>query len=395
MEFNIDAMTNRIMQWSNVNSGSFNVHGLERMSGLINQAFSELNAEQNNVTLHPFEVLNALGEIDTLRLGPLLSYRKRPEAPLQILLVAHMDTVFDLNHPFQTCYRKDTNTLIGPGVADMKGGICIMLEALKAFETLPSAENLGWEVLINPDEEIGSPGSAPFLAESAKRNHLGLIFEPAMDIEGTLAAERKGSAKFTILVKGRAAHAGRDFHLGRNAIVALTHVLKSIDALNGKREGLTINIGYIAGGGAVNIVPALALARLDIRYQVPEDGAWIQEQLEKLIQKAHEQEGFTLTLHGGISRTPKTLTPKTLELYELVARIGKELGQNITWKNSGGCSDGNNLSAAGLPNVDTLGVCGGNIHSGEEFMLIDSLEPRVQLTFNLLKHLSENGTGAL
>lgn len=392
MDFNLEEMSNRILQWSNINSGTFNVSGLEKLSSIITQTFTKsLECESRVTVLPPFTLINQYGENEALPLGPLLSFRKRKSAPIQVLLVGHMDTVFDAKHSFQQAYRKDNNTLIGPGVADMKGGLCIMLEALKAFEKTQFAERLGWEVLINPDEEIGSPGSAPFLAEAAKRHNIGLVFEPAMDEHGTLAGERKGSAKFTVLVHGRAAHAGRDFHLGRNAIVALAKMLQSIDSLNGQRPELTLNIGYVFGGGSVNVVPHLAIARLDIRFRYSEDALWVQEELHKIIAAINETTNVTAEIVGGISRQPKEMTPQTLALYEMVAKLGQQYGQTVTWKSSGGCSDANNLSALKLPNVDTLGVIGGKIHSKEEFLTIDSLEPRVQLTLGILKHLSENG----
>lgn len=299
MEFNVEAMCQRIMQWADINTGSFNVKGLEQLSTLMTQDFSVLDCEQKKYSLQPLPVLNAEGQLENLTLGPLLSFQKRVSAPLQILLVGHMDTVFDVAHPFQKSYRQGSDKILGPGVTDMKAGICIMLEALKAFEATTQAKNVGWQVLINPDEEIGSPGSAAFLDQAAKKNQVGLIFEPAMDVKGTLAAERKGSAKYSILAKGKAAHAGRDFHLGKNAIVALAGLIQKINRLNGQRPEVTINIGTISGGTAVNIVPALALAKIDVRFKHLEDGNWIQEQLQSLIKQTEEQEKINFVLHGG------------------------------------------------------------------------------------------------
>lgn len=393
MDFNAKDMAERVIQWSNINSGSYNVLGLERMSAVLSQAFSELGCEGDLLSLPPIEQVDAEGTTNKVDLGPLLRFWNRPQAPLQVLLVGHMDTVFPIDHPFQKAFYKKDNPeiLVGPGVADMKGGLCVILEALRAFEKSQYAEKLGWELIINPDEEIGSLASAPFLNERAKRFHLALLFEPAMDERGTLAGARKGSGKYTIVVHGKAAHAGRDFHLGRNAICALADIILELENLNGKREGLTINIGKVEGGGSVNVVPSLAIARIDIRTLKEEDEIWVRNEMDRCLSKVQQQRQVQIKCHGQFSRKPKQLTDKTLKLYELVAKLARKEGQDLVWKLSGGCSDGNNLSAAGLANVDTLGVCGGGIHSDGEYLLVDSLAKRAQLNFAILSHLSEHG----
>lgn len=389
----LSGMLDNVIQWSNVNSGSYNALGLERMAAVLSQAFSALECEGNIYSLPPIEEVDKQGERKKVDLGPLLNFRKRPDAPVQVLLVGHMDTVYGLEHPFQTAVRKGDNILLGPGVTDMKGGLCVMLHALKLFEETKDAQMLGWEVLINPDEEIGSPGSAPFLAERAKKHQVGLLFEPAMDEAGTLAGARKGSGNFAVQVKGRASHAGRDFHLGRNAISALARIVAEIDALNGQKEGVTINVGHIEGGDAINIVPEDAICRLDVRTLEKEDEAWVKDHLDAIITKAHQQEGITAKLSGFFTRKPKVLSPKMMKLYELVMDVAKGLNQHISFKPSGGCCDGNNLADAGLSNVDTLGVCGGRIHSVEEYLLIDSLEKRARLSAAILTRLSVQGFG--
>ncbi len=387
------AMLENIIQWSNINSGSYHVLGLERMAAVLSQAFSSLECEGNIYSLPPIEEVDKQGEKKKVDLGPLLNFRKRPKAPVQVLLVGHMDTVYGLEHPFQVATRKSDNILVGPGVTDMKGGLCVMLYALKLFEETKDAHNLGWEILINPDEEIGSPGSAPFLAERAKKHHVGLLFEPAMDELGTLAGARKGSGNFAIQVKGRASHAGRDFHHGRNAICALAKIITEIDALNGQKEGVTINVGRIEGGDAINIVPDDAICRLDVRTLEKQDEAWVKDKLDAIVKKANQMDGIKAELSGFFTRKPKILSPKMMKLYDLVMDVAKGLNQNISFKPSGGCCDGNNLADAGLPNVDTLGVCGGRIHSVDEYLLIDSLERRAQLSAAILTRLSIQGFG--
>ncbi len=381
------AMLEMTLAWSRINSGSYHLDGLAKMADVLQKAFAPLEGELEHIQLSPMPSVNAKGDAITTPLGDALRIRKHPDAPLKVLLTGHMDTVFAKEHPFQTPITVDDNTVNGPGVADMKGGIVVFLHALKALERSPWAGEIGWEVLLNSDEEIGSIGSAPLLAESAKRNHIGLTYEPCLP-DGTLAGARKGSGNFTAVMRGRAAHAGRNPEQGRNAIVALSEYILAINALGGQRYGLTVNPGQIEGGGATNVVPNLAICRFNVRLKEPEDMDWMQAQLDALTQEYNEREGFALELHGGFTRPPKPMTEKIEHLFGLLKVCGKDLGISIAHQDTGGCCDGNNLAAHGLPNVDTLGVCGGAIHSADEFLKVDSLTERAQLSALLLLRLA-------
>jgi glutamate carboxypeptidase len=275
----------------------------------------------------------------------------------------------------------------GPGVADLKGGLVVMLTALQALERSPFAPGIGWEVLINPDEEVGSPGSAGLLEACARRNHVGLLYEPAL-ANGTLAGARKGSGNFTAVVRGRAAHAGREFHQGRNAIVALAEYTRGLDALNGRREGVTLNPGKVEGGGAVNVVPDLAILRFNVRISSTEDGQWVEAQMDALEQALGRRDGIRVQRYGAFARPPKPISLPNERLFAAVAECGRMLDIPIAWQPTGGCCDGNNLAAAGLPNVDTLGVRGGGIHSEREYVILDSLTERAKLSALLLMRLA-------
>jgi glutamate carboxypeptidase len=386
-----EAMVQQVLDWSHINSGSLNIAGQDAMRAALVKAFEPLDGEIEEIALAPMREVDAAGNEVEVLLGKALHIAKRPDAPHQVLLGGHMDTVFAADHPFQRTVQVDDNTLNGPGVADLKGGLAVMLTALQALERSPFAENVGWEVLLNPDEEIGSPGSAPLLEESARRSHLGLIYEPAL-ADGTLAGARKGSGNFAAVVRGRAAHAGREHRLGRNAIVALADFIRAIDNLNGQRPGVTVNSGRIEGGGALNIVPDLAIGRFNVRVADSDEMAWVERQLRRIGAEIDGRDGFAFTLHGGFGRAPKVLSPANLALFHWLAECGAELGMPVSWKPTGGCCDGNNLAAAGLPNVDTLGVRGGGIHSSDEFVLLDSLTERARLSALFLMKL---GAGKL
>jgi len=251
----------------------------------------------------------------------------------------------------------------------------------------PHKDQLGWEVLINADEEIGSFGSRHYLVDSAKKADIGLVYEPSLP-DGTLAGPRKGSGNFTLVITGRAAHAGREHHLGRNAIAALSRAVIAIDALTGGRPELTVNIGRIDGGGALNVVPDLAICRFNVRIKETEDQTWLLSAIENIVERANSEEGYTAKLHGGFSRPPKPMTPSLQHLFDLLQACGSELNIPIHYKPTGGCCDGNNLAAAGLPNIDTLGVRGANIHSDKEFIITDSLTERAKLSALILHKLA-------
>jgi glutamate carboxypeptidase len=262
-----------------------------------------------------------------------------------------------------------------------------MLIALEAFERSSWAEKLGWEVLINPDEEIGSPGSTRLLIQAAKRNHLGLVFEPSLP-NGNLVGARKGSGNFTVIVKGKAAHAGRNPQLGRNAIDAIARFIVELASLADSEGGTTTNVGYVQGGGPVNVVPDLAVCRLNVRVVTQVDQRSFEDGLNRLADEINRIDGISLELHGSFARPPKQLDIKTLQLLEQVAGCGRDLGLSLQWFPTGGACDGNNLAAAGLTTIDSLGVTGGGIHSSEEFILLHSLVERAKLTALLLMKLA-------
>lgn len=374
--------------WSRINSGSYNIDGLRSMRAALSDNFLWLGGEQEVIPLAPLASIDAKGREVSIPIAEALTIRKRPEAPLQILLVGHMDTVYGPDHPFQQPRFLSENILNGPGVADLKGGLVVMLKALEAFERSPWASQLGWQVVLNPDEEIGSISSDPVLKAACVGKKLGLVYEPAL-ADGSLAGARKGSGNFSIAVQGRAAHAGRNPEEGRNAVVAASELAVAIAHLNGLREGVTLNIARIDGGGALNVVPDSAVLRFNIRTREPADEAWVLGEIDGLLERLRTREGFAATRHGFFTRAPKPMAPEIKALFDMVLDCGQMLGLAIAIKPSGGCCDGNNLWRHGLPNVDTLGVRGAHIHSSEEVVYLDSLTERAKLSALLLMRLAK------
>jgi glutamate carboxypeptidase len=373
-----EPMLEQVLAWSAVNSGSRNLGGLERMADLLADAFTALPGVLRLEQAQPVEAVDASGKKIALKHGRHLHLTVRPTAPMQLLFTGHMDTVFAADHAFQETRWLEDGVLNGPGVADMKGGLAVMLAALKAVERSGDADRLGYEVVINSDEEVGSLGSAALLAEAAQGKRAALTYEPAALPDGTLAGARPGSGNFAIVVKGRSAHAGRNPEDGRNALLAAADLALRLDGL--RRAGLTVNPSRIEGGSPSNVVPDLAILRVNLRPRTPDIEAATRREIDEAVAAVVAEREVEIEVSGGFGRPPKPLTTEAEKLFELVREAGADLGQDIAWKPSGGVCDGNNIAACGVPVVDTMGVRGGKIHSMEEFLITESLAERAALS---------------
>lgn len=380
-------MISLLEKWANINSGSDNVQGLSQMLQALKDEFSTLGGELEQIPLPPRQKISSKGEVISFPSGEALHLVKHSDAPFRVFLGGHMDTVYPATSPFQKAVRIDKNTMRGPGVTDMKGGLVILLTALQAFEKSPFAGKIGWEVLINPDEEIGSPGSDYLFVQSAKRNDIGLIFEPSYP-DGTLVSSRKGSANFALVARGRGAHAGRDFFEGRNAITAMARFITKAETLIHKEKGITLNVGYIEGGGPVNIVPDLAFCRINIRVSNSDDMDKVKSDLNQIVKETNGCEEVSFVMHEETSTPPKPFDSKIEALFSALKKCGQWLGMQLACKPSGGACDGCRLYAAGLPNLDTLGAIGGNIHTHDEYIHLPSLTERARLTALFLMMLA-------
>ena len=379
-------MLDQVRDWAAVNSGSRHLAGLEWIAATLADAFAGLPGKVVLEEAAPVEAVAADGALVEVAHGRNLHLIVRPEAPVQLLLTGHMDTVFGETHPFQQVFWREPGVLGGPGVADMKGGIAVMLAALKAVESV-GTPRLGYEVVINSDEEVGSPGSAPLLAAAARGKKAALTYEPSALPDGTLAAARPGSGNFSILVEGRSAHAGRNPEDGRNALLAAADLALRLAAL--KHPGLSVNPAKIDGGGPNNVVPDTAVLRVNLRPRTPADQLEAEAALNAAIAAVAARHEVRIHRHGGFGRPPKPLDPAAQALFALVKRAGADLGQEISWRDTGGVCDGNNIAACGVPVVDTMGARGGAIHSDQEFLIVDSLAERARLSALTILRLAE------
>jgi len=386
------AMLGRLVEWASVNTGSANLPGLAELLGRIETQAARLGGEARRVDLPAYGSIDDAGRPTTTRFGQALHLTKHPDAQRRVFLCIHYDTVFGKDHAFQDV-RQEGNTLYGPGVADAKGGLVVMLAALEALERSKLAGRIGWDVVINPDEEVGSHGSDALITEAASRCDVAMLYEPALP-DGTLVGARKGSGNFAVVVRGKAAHAGRDFEQGRNAVVAAARLAQRLDAVNARGTdasggGLTLNVGRIAGGGPVNIVPDVAVVRYNVRYKTDAEQQVVERAVAEAVAEVDAMEGLSAQPYGAFTAPPKHVGQGSQTLQTLVEHSAADLTlPTVAWRDTGGVCDGNRTAALGLPTVDTLGVRGGAIHSDQEFMEVDSLAERAKLSALMLMKLA-------
>ncbi len=381
-----DTMLREVQDWAAINTGTGNLDGLATMAGKLADAFSQLPGGVELVEPATVTAISAEGREFEKPHGRHLVLQVRPEAERRFVLTGHMDTVFPADHPFQEVSWLDDETINGPGTADMKGGLDVILHALKLFETTESASRVGYDVMINSDEETGSLASRGLIEELARGKYAALTYEPSALPDGTLAHARGGTGNYSITITGKSAHAGRNPQDGRNAIVAASDLVLRVKAL--EAEDITVNPAKIEGGAANNVVPDLAILRFNIRPKSTDAMERFDGELDEILRLIKGEHEVGVHRHGGVTRPPKPVDAKAQRLFDLVKDCGAQLGQQIGWKSTGGVCDGNNIAATGVPVVDTMGVRGGAIHSPDEFMIVPSLRERAALSALVLTKLS-------
>jgi glutamate carboxypeptidase len=315
----------------------------------------------------------------------MVARRAGRRGPARILIAGHIDTVHDPHGPFQSlAMAPDGRTVTGPGAVDMKGGIVIALTALAALAE--SGADVAWTFLLNSDEETGSFHSEPALRAEAPRHEFGICLEPAL-AGGGLVIERGGSAQFMVETFGRAAHAGRDFAQGVSAVVELARVIQALDALGDPARGLIVNTGPLAGGAATNIVPDHAACWGNARFP---DAAAAERLSQGILglRRTGPRDGLPrVEVRLAVNRPAKPASDATRRLAERAAAAAADLGLALPLGRTAGVCDGNILQDAGLPTLDSLGACGGNLHRTDEYVEVGSLVERCRLLAVVLLRL--------
>ena len=306
--------------------------------------------------------------------------RRRRDLGIQ-LLVGHFDTVWPIGTIEKRPFTVNGNTLRGPGVFDMKGGLAQIVLALTAIRELHLEPPLTPVVLVNADEEIGSRTSSAYIRLLARRAERAFILEPALGANGDIKTERKGIGRFTVTVYGKAAHAGLDPEGGASAILELSHVIQTLFALNDPDKGISVNVGTVDGGIQPNVIAPHSTAVVDVRVPTVASG----EAIEKAIHGIEPSTpGVRLHIEGRIGRPSMEATPRNAALWHQARALGSELGIDLRSARAGGGSDGNTTSQY-TATIDGLGPVGDGAHAEHEFLYIDkTLERAALLTLLLL-----------
>lgn len=317
------------------------------------------------------------GNVIEARFGP----KRKSAAADRVLILGHIDTVWPLGTLKTMPCRIADGRLWGPGTLDMKVGVAM---AFTAIEMLTEAGLLNREIvlLLNSEEEVGSPISRPITEALASESSVVYVVEPAQVLACKTA--RKGTGNWRIEIRGVAAHAGVDFEKGASAICELARVVEMVSGWTDLSRGLTVSVGLAAGGSKTNVIPAEAWAEVDVRIVHKADGPRIERKFSGL--KAVDKR-CALTVTGGINRPPMERTRGTVALYRQARALADRLGFTLDEAATGGASDGNFTSALGIPTLDGLGAVGEGAHASHESVVIEHLAPRTALLAGLLAGL--------
>ena len=371
---NVEAQLHRYLveleQLVSIDCGSYTPEGVNRVADFCADAFSALGASVERL---PAE-----------RLGDLVIGRLAGEGP-RLLLIGHMDTVFDPGTAAERPFRRDGDRALGPGVTDMKGGLLAGFHALAALKAAGVAPAVTY--VCNPDEEIGSPFSGPHIRRLAAEHDAALVLECAR-ANGDIVSARKGIADYHVEITGRAAHAGVEPEKGRSAVVEAAHKVLALTALNGRWPSVTVNVGVIEGGTRPNVVAARCGLKVDLRAASVVEFDAAATELERIVTTA-SVDGTHATLDRVAGHQPMERSPAIARLVGLAQQVAGELGFSVNDAATGGASDANTCAAVGLPVLDGLGPIGGDDHSPDEWLDVTSIGPRTALLAGVITRIGE------
>jgi glutamate carboxypeptidase len=299
-----------------------------------------------------------------------------------ILVLSHLDTVHPLGFIERLPFRIDGDSAFGPGIYDMKGGAYLAYHAFQQLCAAPERSPLGVTQLYVSDEEIGSPTSRDLIEAEGRKAKYVLVTEPARD-GGKIVTGRKGVARFEILIKGVAAHAGTRPGDGRSAIRELGNIIQTLESMNDLARGVTVNVGVVKGGSKPNVIAEEAYAEVDMRVPTIADA---DELVPKILGLKSRTEGVSVNVVGELNRPPYEKSNAGAALYEHARTLAAEIGFDLVDTRTGGGSDGN-FTAPHTATLDGLGVDGQGAHTHYEQMYISSIEPRARLLYRLYQTL--------
>ncbi len=303
----------------------------------------------------------------------------------RILALGHSDTVWPMGTLRTMKFRKRDGRLWGPGVLDMKAGLAIFAFAMRGLRELKIPVTHEVQLLVNPDEEIGSPVSRATTEALAKGCRAVLVLEPGTGLEGKAKTARKGIGGYRVAVRGVAAHSGVDFEKGASAVIELARQIDKIAGFTDLKRGITVNPGVVSGGTRANVIAAEAEVQVDIRVPRAQDAVALEKRFRAL--KPFDKR-CSLEVTGGLNRPPMERSKGVSELFRQARDLAVQLGVTLDESSTGGGSDGNFTAALGVPTLDGIGAVGEGAHASHESVLVDRLADRVALLAKLVADLS-------
>ncbi|WP_081976167.1 M20 family metallopeptidase [Ureibacillus manganicus] len=365
-------MLQLIEQLVNIDSGSYYKKGVDQVGSILKEKYEELGF-----------VVDVKEEKE---FGNNMVIQHKNAKDPKIILVAHMDTVFPEGTVANRPFHIEGSRAYGPGVVDMKASQVELIYAIKALQKIDSKSVENIQIILNGDEEIGSITSRPLIEKHSIGKEYALIMEPARK-DGSLVTARRGGGRYEIVVKGVAAHSGIEPEKGRSAIEELAYKIIQLHKLNDHEKGISVNVGIIEGGSSVNTVSANAVAHVDIRISEMEQASYLEDKIKEICSTTVVS-GTEIHLEGAINRPPMVFNEKTEQLLHIIEDVGGEIGLKVKNTATGGGGDASFTSATGVATVDGLGPVGGNAHSEEEYLEIDTLPERTLLLAKTIKRLS-------
>ncbi len=358
-----DEMVSFLSDLVNIDSGSYTKEGIDQIGFLMKGKLDALGFHTEVIQGNPQ--------------GNHVVARKFGSGSKTILLIGHMDTVFDAGTASRRPFQVQGSRAYGPGVADMKAGLVSMVYAAGALLVNQWNQYKELVLVMNSDEEIGSHASEKIFETEGKKADAAFVMEPGR-ADGSVVSARKGVGGFNVTVTGKAAHAGVEPQKGASAIEELAVKIQALHQLTDFSTGTTVNVGVIAGGTRANVVAETASAKVDYRVATVAEEEHVRKAVAELAESVHVP-GTVTHISGGIGRPPMVKDQRVVELLAIASENAEFLGFTLKDTATGGGSDGNLVSAFGTPVLDGMGPVGGLVHSDEEYLELDTLTQRCKL----------------
>ncbi|MBS4214873.1 M20 family metallopeptidase [Bacillus sp. FJAT-49825] len=368
----MEDMLNLLEKLVNMDSGSYFKQGIDEIGAVLSKEYESIGFD---VHVHPHE-----------ERGNNLVIRHPDAIDPKVMIVAHMDTVFQRGTAEKRPFKIEGNYAYGPGVVDMKASLVSVLFAMKSLVERQDDAYKNVEIVLNSDEEIGSRHSRSLIEQIGKDKEYALIMEAAGK-DGSIVTQRKGGARYKIKVEGVPAHSGSEHEKGRSAIEEIAYKTIKLHKITDYKKGITVNVGLLKGGTSANTIAPIAEAEVDVRITKLEQIKEVEQKMKEICSEPNIK-GTKIKLAGQLNRPPMVKTKKSIELIGLVQDIGNEMGIEIKESFRGGCSDGSFTSSMGIATVDGLGPKGGNGHRDDEYLDISSLPERTALLAETISRLT-------